>query len=191
MHLIQSKLQSEKEHESSSKLIHIKNNDHTLKDKSFVINEQLLTIKNLKSENLALRNDISLINFTLNNSNKDQNHLAVDNIKSILTNKENSYNKEFEQELTAIKSELVLINQEYFRLQTSHRYTCDELKIKEEELSRLSEKVEISSNEILTAKLVTIELEHESKSSRGKHLELIGEIEVYKKELDELKLKCT
>jgi len=36
-----------------------------------------------------------------------------------------------------------------------------------------------------------MELEHETKSSLGKHNELINEIEVYKNELEDLRTKCT
>lgn len=76
-------------------------------------------------------------------------------------------------------------------MQISQKYALDDLKLKEDEVNKLTEKNQILNNELLNGKLSRMELEHETKASKGKHSELVNEIEIYKKELDDLKDKCS
>lgn len=111
-------------------------------------------------------------------------------MNEILTTKKNVLGEK-EQELSRVKMELDSKNLEYNRLQIAHKYAVDDLKIKEDEVNKLTEQNQTLSNELLNGKLTRMELEHETKSSKGKFSELNNEIETYKKELDDLKNKCT
>lgn len=186
------KLQSELDEcnmELSNARNSVVNHELALNDRIKHVDEQNKTIQTLKTENLALRNDISLIKSKLENTSNTTTK-EIDSMNEILASKKNVLGEK-EQELSRVKMELDSRNLEQNRLQISQKYALDDLKLKEDEVNKLTEKNQILNNELLNGKLSRMELEHETKASKGKHSELVNEIEIYKKELEDLKDKCS